>query len=60
MWSTRPFVDLVEVHDSVGTSKPPQSITPVPVLRNLWIPFHKLVDLFGDSVFHSINNDVSD
>lgn len=60
MWSTRPFVDLVEVHDPVGTTKSPQGIIPIPVLRNLWIPFDKLVDIFRDSVFHGINNDVSD
>lgn len=60
MRNTRPFVDLVEVHDPVGTTKSPQGIIPVPVLRDFRVPFDKLVDLLRNLIFHSIDNGVPD
>lgn len=59
MLDIRPFLDLVEVHDFVRPTKSPQSIFPVPVFGNLWIPFDKFMDPLGNFIFHGVDNDIS-
>lgn len=59
MLDIRPFLYLVEVHDSVWPTKSPQGILPVPVFRNLWIPFDKFMDPLGNFIFHGVDDDIS-
>lgn len=56
----RPFLDFMEVHDSVRPTKSPQGIFPVSVLSNLGIPLDKFMDPWRYLVFHGFDNDISD
>ena len=52
----RPFLDVVEIHNLIWPAESPQSVSPVPVLGNLWIPLEDLMDLRGDLPFHGVDD----
>lgn len=55
-----PFLDIMEVHDTVRPSKAPQSVPPLSVNSNVWTPPRKLVNFLWDFVFNGVNNEVAD
>ena len=59
MLDIRPFLDVVEIHNPIWSAESPQSVSPVSVFGNLWIPLEDLVDLGGNLPFHGVDDDIA-
>lgn len=59
MLDIRPFLDIVEIHDSIWSPESPQSVSPVPIFGNLWIPLEHLMDFRGNLALHGVDNDIA-
>lgn len=55
----RPFLDIVEIHNPIRSAESPQSVSPVSVFGNLWIPLEDLMDLGGNLPFHCVDDDIA-
>ena len=51
-----PFLDVVEIHNPIWSAESTQSVSPVPVFGNLWIPLKDLMDLRWDLPFHGVDD----
>ena len=59
MLDIRPFLDVVEIHNPIWSAKSPQSVSPVPVFGNFWIPLQYFMDLRGNLPFHGVDDDIA-